>query len=152
MLDLSELNEKQKEAVLCNKNHIIVIAGPGAGKTKVLTTRIANLIENEKVNPSNILAITFTNKAANEMKKRNGKFLGYPASFQILDTEDQETIIKEAINELNYDKKSFPVKPTLNTICNYKFQHISPEEAVAFAYGSKLELCKIEVYKYYCGI
>lgn len=175
MVNLDELNEKQREAVVCTDNHIRVIAGPGAGKTKVLTTRIAYLMEHENVYPDRILAITFTNKAANEMKKRvaklmnqeipmnistihslcvkilrkDGHFLGYPVAFQIIDTEDQEKIVKDILNDMGLDKKAFPVKPLLNKILNYKFEHISPEEAVKFAYGNRYELQKIEVYKRY---
>lgn len=175
MVNLDELNEKQREAVVCTDNHIRVIAGPGAGKTKVLTTRIAYLMEHENVYPDRILAITFTNKAANEMKKRvaklmnqeipmnistihslcvkilrkDGHFLGYPVAFQIIDTEDQEKIVKDILNDMGLDKKAFPIKPLINKILNYKFEHISPEEAVKFAYGNRYELQKIEVYKRY---
>ena len=175
MVNLDELNEKQREAVVCTDNHIRVIAGPGAGKTKVLTTRIAYLMEHENVYPDRILAITFTNKAANEMKKRvaklmnqeipmnistihslcvkilrkDGHFLGYPVAFQIIDTEDQEKIVKDILNDIGLDKKAFPIKPLINKILNYKFEHISPEEAVKFAYGNRYELQKIEVYKRY---
>lgn len=175
MVNLDELNEKQREAVVCTDNHIRVIAGPGAGKTKVLTTRIAYLMEHENVYPDRILAITFTNKAANEMKKRvaklmnqeipmnistihslcvkilrkDGHFLGYPVAFQIIDTEDQEKIVKDILNDMGLDKKAFPVKPLLNKILNYKFEHISPEDAIKFAYGNRYELQKIEVYKRY---
>lgn len=75
MINLDTLNEQQKEAVLCDKNRIMVLAGAGSGKTTVLTTRIAYLIQNG-VCPSNILALTFTNKAANEMKVRIEKATG----------------------------------------------------------------------------
>ena len=73
---LEELNDKQKEAVLYNDGPLLIIAGAGAGKTKTLTTKIAYLIDHEKVSPYNILAITFTNKAAKEMKDRVIKMLG----------------------------------------------------------------------------
>ena len=69
-MDITSLNDRQKEAVLYNDGPLLIIAGAGAGKTKTLTTKIAYLIEEENVNPHNILAITFTNKAAKEMKDR----------------------------------------------------------------------------------
>ncbi|MDO4520952.1 MAG: UvrD-helicase domain-containing protein, partial [Erysipelotrichaceae bacterium] len=75
MIDTESLNENQKQAVLCDDQHMRVIAGAGSGKTRVLTMRIAHLIEDEDVRETRILAITFTNKAANEMKERIRKML-----------------------------------------------------------------------------
>ncbi|MDU5230241.1 MAG: UvrD-helicase domain-containing protein, partial [Anaerococcus sp.] len=121
-MNLEGLNDKQAEAVLHKKGPLLVLAGAGSGKTRVLTTSIANLIDNEGIDPRNILAITFTNKAANEMKDRvasllnmdvshlwigtfhsicarilrmNIEKIGYSSNFTIYDTNDQRTLIKE---------------------------------------------------------
>ena len=76
MVSYSSLNDKQKEAVIDDSKHLRIIAGAGSGKTRVLTMRIAYLIEQKHINPKNVLAITFTNKAANEMKNRISEMLG----------------------------------------------------------------------------
>ena len=121
-MDISSLNDRQKEAVLYNDGPLLIIAGAGAGKTKTLTTKIAYLIEEENVNPHNILAITFTNKAAKEMKDRlymlvgdlskklqvstfhsfglkllreNYDTLGYDKNFVIMDSDDSLTVVKK---------------------------------------------------------
>ena len=132
MEDLIEgLNERQKEAVLATDGPCLVIAGAGSGKTKVLTHKIAYLMKEKAVKPWNILAITFTNKAANEMKERVEKLvgdaakdmwigtfhsicvrilrkyidrIGFDHSFLIFDTSDQRTLIKECMKVLNVDE------------------------------------------------
>ena len=126
-MNLNELNDKQNEAVLQNNGPLLIIAGAGAGKTKTLTTKIAYLIEEENVKPYNILAITFTNKAAKEMKDRiystigeiskqlqvstfhsfglklireNCRLLGYDSNFVIMDSDDSLTVVKRILKEL----------------------------------------------------
>lgn len=144
---LDELNPKQREAVNQIDGPCLVIAGAGSGKTKVLTYKIAHLIDNCGVKPWNILAITFTNKAANEMKERVqnligdaindiwlGTFhsicvkilrkfidrLGYDSSFAIFDTADQKTLVKKCLKELDIDSKIFTEKSVINEISNAK--------------------------------
>jgi len=129
----AELNERQKEAVMSTEGYVRVIAGPGAGKTKTLTARYVYLVKELGINPSNILCVTFTNKAAQEMKKRVRKTIGegydtglittyhgfccrvlkedinhlyYPNNFIILDEEDQKAIISEIYEELNLDRRN----------------------------------------------
>ena len=154
MQDLLEsLNDKQKEAVLATDGPCLVIAGAGSGKTKVLTHKIAYLMAEKYVKPRNILAITFTNKAANEMKERVknlvgdaandmwiGTFhsicvrilrkfidrIGFESSFIIFDTSDQKTVVKECLKELKIDDKLFTDKSVLYEISNAKNEMLEP--------------------------
>ena len=152
---IEELNDKQKEAVTNTEGPCLVIAGAGSGKTKVLTYKIAYLIQEKNVKPWNILAITFTNKAAEEMRQRAEKLigenindlwlgtfhsicvrilrkfidrLGYDTSFAIFDTSDQKTLVKNCMKELNIDTKLFTEKSVLNAISNAKNEMLEPEQ------------------------
>ena len=155
MEDLIEgLNDRQKEAVLATDGPCLVIAGAGSGKTKVLTHKIAYLMKEKDVKPWNILAITFTNKAANEMKERVEKLvgdaakdmwigtfhsicvrilrkyidrLGFDHSFLIFDTSDQRTLIKECMKALNVDDKMFTDRSVLSEISNGKNEMLTPK-------------------------
>ncbi len=176
MVSYSSLNDKQKEAVIDDSKHLRIIAGAGSGKTRVLTMRIAYLIEQKHINPKNVLAITFTNKAANEMKNRisemlgeagDGAFIstihslcvrilkeeigvfGYPKNFTIVDGDDQKTILKEAYKEFNIDKKDLSYGSALDYIANCKYEELSYEKALDQAYGEKKLVDKANVYKYY---
>lgn len=176
MVSYSSLNDKQKEAVIDDSKHLRIIAGAGSGKTRVLTMRIAYLIEQKHINPKNVLAITFTNKAANEMKNRisemlgeagDGAFIstihslcvrilkeeigvfGYPRNFTIVDGNDQKTILKEAYKEFNIDKKDLSYGSALDYIANCKYEELSYEKAMDQAYGEKKLVDKANVYKYY---
>lgn len=147
MIDFENLNAPQKEAVETTEGPLLVIAGAGSGKTRVLTYRIAYLISKKDVKPFNILAITFTNKAAKEMKERVTSLLGetakdtwistfhslcvrilrydidrirYDKNFVILDAADQKTLIKECQKELNIDDKNYPQGYLLSEISNAK--------------------------------
>ena len=149
------LNDKQKEAVLCSSGPLLILAGAGSGKTRVLTHRIAYLIEECGVNPWNILAITFTNKAAGEMRERVDKIvgfgsdsvwvstfhstcvrilrrhidlLGYDTNFTIYDTDDQKSVMKEVIRSLDLDPKIYKERTFLGVISHAKDELISPEE------------------------
>ena len=152
---LNELNDDQKKAVLHKNGPLIVIAGAGSGKTRVLTYRIVHLI-NEGVDPFNILALTFTNKAAKEMKKRisqsvgdsiakniwmgtfhsvfarilrsEASFIGYPTSFTIYDTQDSERLVSNIIKELKLNKDNYKAKQIRNRISSLKNNFISPEK------------------------
>ena len=176
VVSYSSLNDKQKEAVIDDSKHLRIIAGAGSGKTRVLTMRIAYLIEQKHINPKNVLAITFTNKAANEMKNRisemlgedgDGAFIstihslcvrilkeeigvfGYPKNFTIVDADDQKTILKEAYKEFNIDKKDLSYGSALDYIANCKYEELSYEKAMDQAYGEKKLVDKANVYKYY---
>ena len=150
---LDGLNDKQLEAVQNTEGPCLVIAGAGSGKTKVLTHKIAYLMSEKDVKPWNILAITFTNKAANEMKTRveglvgdavkdmwMGTFhsicvkilrkfidrIGYDSSFIIFDTQDQKTLIKECLKSLQIDDKMFTDRSVLSEISNAKNEMLEP--------------------------
>ena len=149
------LNNKQKEAVLCTDGPLLILAGAGSGKTRVLTHRIAYLIEKCGVNPWNILAITFTNKAAGEMRERVDKIvgfgsdsvwvstfhstcvrilrrhidlLGFDTNFTIYDTDDQKSVMKAVIKGMELDPKIYKEKTFLGVISHAKDELISPEE------------------------
>ena len=174
-MDLSELNDKQKEAVLYNEGPLLIIAGAGAGKTKTLTTKIAYLIEEKGVSPYSILAITFTNKAAKEMKDRlylqvgqeakkltvstfhsfglkllrdNYETLGYDRNFVIMDSDDSLTVVKKIIKDMGYDPKIYNPRAIRNKISSCKNEMTSPEAYERFAI-SDYEKVVYEVYKQY---
>lgn len=176
MVKYSDLNERQKQAVLVDDKHVRIIAGAGSGKTRVLTMRIAYLIEQKDVHPRNILAITFTNKAAAEMKTRIGDMLGaennnvwistihslcmrilredidalgYPKNFTVVDQNDQHQILKEAYKEYGIDKKTLSYGAALNYIANNKVEKIDAERALLLASGDLNEVHKAQVYDYY---
>src|SRR5436190_4940754 len=153
MLDLSGLNPRQRDAVTHGDGPLLVLAGAGSGKTRVITYRIAWLIGERGVYPSGILAVTFTNKAANEMLSRVehlvpnigarpwiGTFhstslrmlrryadrLGYTKSFTVYDTSDQLTLIRRCMRELNINDEAFPPRSILSKISNAKNELIDP--------------------------
>ena len=148
MMDIIEnLNDKQKEAVTCTEGPLLILAGAGSGKTRVLTHRIAYLMREKNVDPYNIMAITFTNKAAGEMRERVNKIAGYGAeavwvstfhsacarilrrfgdhigygtNFSIYDTDDTKTVIKNVLQRLEVDMKRFTPKKVLSVISGEK--------------------------------
>lgn len=152
-INLDVLNSPQREAVECTEGPLLVLAGAGSGKTRVLTYRIANLLENKGVAPWEILAITFTNKAAAEMRERLGGLvgprsrgmwvstfhsmcvrmlradaerLGFTRNFTIYDTDDQKRLYKEIMSELDIDSKRFPINALMNRISTAKNELIVP--------------------------
>jgi DNA helicase II / ATP-dependent DNA helicase PcrA len=151
---LEGLNPQQREAVTAGDGPVLVLAGPGSGKTRVLTHRIAYLVRECGVQPHNIMAVTFTNKAANEMRVRVENILGgrldglqigtfhsicsrmlrreadstvYGADYAIYDTDDQQTVVKQVLGELNVDPKKFNPGRVLNAISACKNELITPE-------------------------
>ncbi|MDY5663645.1 MAG: DNA helicase PcrA [Blautia sp.] len=149
------LNPPQKEAVMHTEGPLLILAGAGSGKTRVLTHRIAYLMEEKGVNPWNILAITFTNKAAQEMRERVDRLvgfgsesiwvstfhsacvrilrrhidnLGYDNNFAIYDTDDQKTVIKEVCRKLNIDTKVYKERALMAQISHAKDELITPDE------------------------
>ncbi|MGI6608069.1 MAG: ATP-dependent helicase [Erysipelotrichaceae bacterium] len=172
---LKGLNTQQLKATTTTSKYVRVVAGAGSGKTRVLTSRIVFLIKEFGVDPKKIMAITFTNKAANEMKQRierqlDGTSLGahistihsfavtflrseikrvnYPSNFQILDVNDQKSILTEAYKLYEIDKKDFNVNATLDYIANNKVAGISYEVALERAYSYYYEMLA-KIYKYY---
>ena len=159
---LKELNDKQCEAVINTEGPCLVIAGAGSGKTKVLTHKIAYILQEKNIKPWEIIAITFTNKAANEMKERIAKLIGddirdmwvgtfhsicvkilrrfidrigFNSSFIIFDTSDQKTLIKNCLKDLNIDDKLFSEKSVQSEISNAKNQMLEPSQYTARANG-----------------
>lgn len=173
---LELLNQEQQKAVLHTEGPLLILAGAGSGKTRVLTYRIARLIDECGVNPWNILAITFTNKAAGEMRERVDKIvgygsesiwistfhstcvrilhryidrLGYDTRFTIYDTEDQKTVMKDVCRRLQIDTKMYKERVLLNTISHAKDEYISPEEFRLAARGDFRQEKIAEVYLEY---
>ena len=176
MIDTGLLNEEQREAVLAEDKYIRVVAGAGSGKTRVLTMRIAHLIQDLGVFPNRILAITFTNKAANEMKERIKKMMpeetgqawistihslcvrilredilvmNWPRNFTVLDEEDQKSILREAYKEFKVDAQTFSLGSLISYISNNKTAEISVERAFILAGEFGGEKTKAKIYEYY---
>ena len=170
-MNLETLNDRQKEAVLYNEGPLLIIAGAGAGKTKTLTTKIAYLIEKMGVLPSNILAITFTNKAAKEMKdriikligsigyqiqtstfhsfglkllKENYERLGFDKNFVIMDSDDSLTIVKKILKDMDLDPKIYNPRAIRNKISSCKNELISPKAYSRYTVSPYEEIvCKV---------
>ena len=170
------LNPMQQEAVRCTEGPLLILAGAGSGKTRVLTHRAAYLIGERHVNPWNIMAITFTNKAAGEMRERVDKLvglgsesiwvstfhstcvrilrrfieaLGYGKNFSIYDSDDQRTLMKQVFHLLNMEPKQFKERQVLGVISHAKDQLIGPEEFLLNA-GSDFRLKRTgEIYQEY---
>jgi len=176
---LAGLNEPQREAVTTTEGPVLILAGPGSGKTRVITHRIAYLVQHEHVSPWHILAVTFTNKAAREMRERLEKLvgineskemtigtfhaicarvlrieadyllpLGLNRSFVIFDTDDQATLVKQAIRELNLDEKQYRPLTIQAMISRAKNNLQSPDQMAELA-AKYLEEVAARVYKQY---
>ena len=173
---LKGLNDKQYEAVINTEGPCLVIAGAGSGKTKVLTHKVAYLMQEKNVAPWNILAITFTNKAANEMKERVAKLvgeqakdlwmgtfhsicvrilrshidkIGFDTSFIIFDTSDQRTMIKRCLKELDIDDKMFTERSVQSEISNAKNEMLEPDQYSLRAKGDFRKEKIAEIYEKY---
>ena len=152
---MAGLNPRQEEACSYTEGPLLILAGAGSGKTRVITHRIAHLIEDKGVNPFNILAITFTNKAAGEMRTRVDAIIGPGAekvwvstfhalcskvmrrfyerlggtkNFTIYDADDQRSVMKEVLRQLNLDEKQYPVRGMIAAISRAKESLLSPDE------------------------
>ena len=169
---IEKLNDRQREAVENLDGPMLVLAGAGSGKTRVLTTKVAYLLEEKDISPSNILAITFTNKAAKEMKERifsligrqgflvqistfhsfglkllkeNYDLLGYDSNFTILDSDDSLTVIKKIMKELGIDSNKYNYRGIRASISDNKNEMVSVKEYEKFVYTEYDEI----VYKVY---
>ena len=170
------LNPMQRQAVFHTEGPLLILAGAGSGKTRVLTHRIAYLIQEKKVNPWNILAITFTNKAAQEMRERVDRIagfgsdaiwvstfhstcarilrrhidnLGYDTNFTIYDTDDQKSVIKDVCRRLNVDTKIFKERALLSQISHAKDNLITPDQMEMDAAGDFNQKKTAMVYREY---
>lgn len=174
-MNLDYLNDRQKEAVLYGDGPLLILAGAGSGKTSVLTARVAYLIKERGVDPRSIVAITFTNKAAKEMKdriikevgsigysiqistfhsfglriiKENHNLLGYDRHFTILDSDDSLTVIKKILKDMNIDSKRCNPKFIKNRISSCKNEMITPDKYRAFVNDEVSDII-YKVYKKY---
>ena len=174
-MNIEDLNSKQKEAVINTEGPMLILAGAGSGKTRVLTTKIAYLIEEKSVDPTNILAITFTNKAANEMKERVQKMLGFSSNviqistfhsfglsiikryynelgfksnFTIIDSDDSLSTIKRIIKDMNLDTTVINPKTIRNKISSAKNELMTPSELDKFS-NSEIDSIAVKVYVEY---
>lgn len=170
------LNKEQKEAVLHTEGPLLLLAGAGSGKTRVLTHRVAYLIDELGVNPWNILAITFTNKAAQEMRERVDQIagfgadqvwvatfhatcmrilrrhidrLGYDTNFTIYDTDDQKTVIKQVCKRLNIDTKMYKERTLLSEISSAKDELVDVREFEVKSVGDYRKSVTAKVYREY---
>lgn len=171
-----KLNEQQKEGVFTTEGAVLILAGAGSGKTGVLTHRIAHLIDDLGVNSYNILAITFTNKAAKEMKERVDRLvgmgadsawimtfhaacvrilrryicrIGYDNNFTIYDTDDQKSVIKDILKRKNLDPKQYKDRTILSVISNAKDNLISPDDMYQSSGGNYNTMKMAEIYREY---
>lgn len=172
---LDSLNKEQLEAVKTTEGPLLVLAGAGSGKTKVLTTRVAYLIDELGISPDSILAITFTNKAAKEMKERVIRMLGpigyqiqistfhsfgltilkehydklgYEKNFTILDSDDSLTVVKKILKDMNKDPKQYSPKAIRNRISSAKNELMEPEELSKFS-NNEIDELVVNVYRKY---
>lgn len=172
----SHMNNMQQQAVFCTEGPLLILAGAGSGKTTVLVNRIAYILQSELCKPWQILAITFTNKAAGELKericnavpeggsdiwaatfhstcarilRRYGDRIGFTSHFTVYGTDDQKKLVKDILKQLNYDEKMLPVKRVLNEISKAKDEMLNPQEMLKRAGYDNLKQSVAKVYEIY---
>lgn len=172
----SHMNNMQQQAVFCTEGPLLILAGAGSGKTTVLVNRIAYILQSELCKPWQILAITFTNKAAGELKericnavpeggsdiwaatfhstcarilRRYGDRIGFTSHFTVYGTDDQKKLVKDILKQLNYDEKMLPAKRVLNEISKAKDEMLTPQEMLKRAGYDNLKQSVAKVYEIY---
>ena len=172
----SHMNNMQQQAVFCTEGPLLILAGAGSGKTTVLVNRIAYILQSELCKPWQILAITFTNKAAGELKericnavpeggsdiwaatfhstcarilRRYGDRIGFTSHFTVYGTDDQKKLVKDILKQLNYDEKMLPEKRVLNEISKAKDEMLTPQEMLKRAGYDNLKQSVAKVYEIY---
>ena len=170
------MNNMQQQAVFCTEGPLLILAGAGSGKTTVLVNRIAYILQSELCKPWQILAITFTNKAAGELKericnavpeggsdiwaatfhstcarilRRYGDRIGFTSHFTVYGTDDQKKLVKDILKQLNYDEKMLPVKRVLNEISIAKDEMLTPQQMLKRAGYDNLKQSVAKVYEIY---